>query len=65
VFGAGAIDALRGIFAEVCADAPATWVEMDGEDDHVRWLIHDSFAVGASLPAEGRGLPRVPVIGRS
>jgi putative transposase len=35
VFDARAIDALRDIFADVCSDAQATLVEMDGEDDHV------------------------------
>jgi putative transposase len=39
VFDAQAIDALRGIFADVCADAQATLVEMDGEDDHVHLLV--------------------------
>jgi putative transposase len=35
VFDAKAIDVLRDIFADVCSDAQATLVEMDGEDDHV------------------------------
>jgi len=39
VFDAHAIDALRGIFADVCSDAQATLVEMDGEDDHVHLLL--------------------------
>jgi putative transposase len=39
VFDARAIDVLRGIFAEVCSDAQATLVEMDGEDDHVHLLV--------------------------
>jgi putative transposase len=39
VFDARAIDVLRAIFAEVCADAQATLVEMDGEDDHVHLLV--------------------------
>ena len=30
VFDARAIDVLRGIFADVCSDAQATRVEMDG-----------------------------------
>ena len=50
VSAAHAIDVLRDIFAEVCTNAQATLVEMDGEDDHVRLLIHYSFAVGAILP---------------
>jgi putative transposase len=39
VFDARAIDALRDIFADVCSDAQATLVEMDGEDDHVHLLV--------------------------
>jgi len=39
VFDARAIDVLRGIFAEVCSDARATLVEMDGEDDYVHLLV--------------------------
>jgi putative transposase len=39
VFDARAIDVLRDIFAEVCSDAQATLVEMDGEDDHVHLLV--------------------------
>ena len=35
VFDAQAIDLLRGIFDNVCSDAHATRVQMDGEDDHV------------------------------
>jgi REP element-mobilizing transposase RayT len=35
VFDTGAIDVPRGIFAEVCLDAQATRVEMDGDDDQV------------------------------
>ena len=38
-FNAGAIDVLRGIFADVCSDAHARLVEMDGEDDHVHLLV--------------------------
>ena len=38
VFDAQAIDLLRGIFADVCSDAHATLVQMDGEDDHVHLL---------------------------
>ena len=32
VFDAQAVDVLRGIFADVCSDAHATRVQMDGED---------------------------------
>jgi hypothetical protein len=39
VLDARAIDVLRDIFAEVCAHAQATRVEMDGEDD-TRELAH-------------------------
>jgi putative transposase len=39
VFDARAIDVLRSVFAEVCSDAHATLVEMDGEDDHVHLLV--------------------------
>jgi putative transposase len=39
VFDARAIEVLRGIFCDVCSDAQATLVEMDGEDDHVHLLV--------------------------
>ena len=39
VFDAQAIDLLRDIFADVCSDAHATLVQMDGEDDHVHLLV--------------------------
>ena len=39
VFDARAIDVLRSVFAEVCSDAHAALVEMDGEDDHVHLLV--------------------------
>ena len=39
VFDAQAIDALCGIFADVCSDVHATLVEMDGEDDQVHLLV--------------------------
>jgi putative transposase len=39
VFDARAIDVLHSIFADVCSDAQATLVEMDGEDDHVHLLV--------------------------
>jgi putative transposase len=38
VFDAQAIDLLRGIFADVCSDAHATRVQMDGKDGHVHLL---------------------------
>jgi putative transposase len=39
VFDARAIDVLRDIFADVCSDAQAPLVEMDGEDDPVHLLV--------------------------
>jgi putative transposase len=39
VFDAQVINLLRGIFADVCSDAHATRVQMDGEDDHVHLLV--------------------------
>ena len=39
VFDAKAIDVLRDIFADVCSDADATLVKMDGEDNHVHLLV--------------------------
>jgi putative transposase len=39
VFDARAIDVLRGIFADVCSDAQATPVEMDGEGSYVQLLV--------------------------
>jgi putative transposase len=33
------LDALRGVFASVCADFGAELVELDGEDDHVHLLV--------------------------
>jgi putative transposase len=39
VFDAQAIDVLRGIFTDVCSDAHATLMEMDGGDDHVYLLV--------------------------
>jgi putative transposase len=39
VFDEQAIDLLRDIFADVCPDAHATRVQMDGEDDHVHLLV--------------------------
>lgn len=39
VFDTNALEVLRGIFSEVCADFEAKLVEMDGEDDHVHLLV--------------------------
>ena len=33
------LDALREVFARVCADFGAELIEMDGEDDHVHLLV--------------------------
>ena len=33
------LDALREVFAGVCADFGATLVELDGQDDHVHLLV--------------------------
>jgi len=33
------LDALRAVFASVCADFGATLLEMDGEDDYVHLLV--------------------------
>jgi putative transposase len=48
VFDAQAIDLLRGIFADVCSDAHATRVQMDGEDDHVHLLVQYPLKVAVS-----------------
>ena len=39
VFDGAAIEALRGIFAKVCADFEAELRACDGEDDHVHLLV--------------------------
>ncbi|HWM67058.1 MAG TPA: IS200/IS605 family transposase [Steroidobacteraceae bacterium] len=39
VFDAQALDVLRGLFTDVCSDAHATLVQMDGEDDPARLLV--------------------------
>lgn len=49
VFDAQAIDVLRGIFADLCSDAHATLVEMDGEDDHVHMLVEYPPKLAVSL----------------
>jgi putative transposase len=57
VFDARAIDVLRGIFADVCSDAQATLVEMDGEDDHVHLLVeHPPKVAVASLVNRLKGV---------
>ena len=48
VFDARAIDVLRVIFADVCSDAHATLVEMDGEDDHVHLLVEYPLKLAVS-----------------
>ncbi|EQD51587.1 transposase IS200-family protein [mine drainage metagenome] len=39
VFDGDAIQRLRAIFTNVCADFEARLIEMDGEDDHVHLLV--------------------------
>ena len=39
VFDGDAINRLRIIFANICADFEAQLIEMDGEDDHVHLLV--------------------------
>jgi len=39
VFDRNAIDRLRNIFANVCADFEAQLIEMDGKDDHIHLLL--------------------------
>jgi putative transposase len=48
VFDAEAIDVLRGIFADVCSDAHATLVQMDGEVDPVHLLVEHPPKVAVS-----------------
>ena len=48
VFDGPAIDALRGLFANVCADFEASLIEMDGEDDHVHLLVEYPLKVAVS-----------------
>jgi putative transposase len=48
VFNAQAIDLLRSIFANVCSDAHATRVQMDGEDDHLHLLVQYPLKVAVS-----------------
>jgi putative transposase len=50
VFDARAIDVLRGILPDVCADAQATLVEMDGEDEHVQQLVEHPPKVAVASP---------------
>lgn len=70
VFDARAIDVLRGIFADVCADAQATLVEMDGEDDHVHLLVEYPPKAAAAVVSLCHGpwqasvaLVGIPVLG--
>ena len=39
VFTKAILQDLQGIFASACVDFEATWVEFDGEDDHVHLLV--------------------------
>ena len=56
VFDTRAIDVLRGLFADVCSDAQATLVEMDGEDDHVHLLVEYSRKAAISSLVSSRRL---------
>jgi putative transposase len=57
VFDARAIDVLRSIFADVCSDAQATLLEMDGEDDYVHLLVeYPPKAAVASLVNSLKGV---------
>ena len=48
VFDADAIQRLRTIFSDVCADFEAQLIEMDGEDDHVHLLVEYQPKVAVS-----------------
>jgi putative transposase len=54
VFNAQAIDLLRDIFDNVCSDAHATLVQMDGEDDHVHLLVQYPPKVAVSSLVNSR-----------
>lgn len=49
VFNKALLDAMRGIFASVCADFEAELVEFDGEDDHVHLLVNYPPKVAVSV----------------
>lgn len=40
MFTKAILDDWRGIFASVCADFEAEWVEFDGEDDPIHLLVN-------------------------
>lgn len=48
VFDGDAIQHLRAIFTNVCADFEAQLIEMDGEDDHVHLLVEYQPKVAVS-----------------
>ena len=48
VFDGDAIQRLRTIFNDVCADFEAQLIEMDGEDDHVHLLVEYQPKVAVS-----------------
>jgi putative transposase len=48
VFDAQAVDVLRDIFTDVCSDAHATLVQMDGEDNHLHLLVEYPLRVAVS-----------------
>ena len=48
VFDGDALQRLRFIFGNVCADFDARLIEMDGEDDHVHLLVENPPKVAVS-----------------
>jgi putative transposase len=57
VFDTAALEALRGIFAEVARDFGAELVDMDGDDSHVRLLLdHPPTASVSSLVNSLKGV---------
>lgn len=58
VFDGDAINRLRTIFANTCADFEAQLIEMDGEDDHVHLLVEYPPKVAvSSLVNSLKGVP--------
>ena len=41
IFDADAMERLKNIFAKVCRDFEAHWVEVNGEADHIHLLVND------------------------
>jgi putative transposase len=57
VFDARAVDVPRGVFAEVCSDAQATRVQMDGEDDPVRLHVEYPLKLAIRQYIEQQKIP--------